>query len=72
MFSANHDILRVWKHIYGEQPGYLALFSGVRPLSGKFPNKNSIDRKTINSKYFRYPEEAEKAARWVNKESHDG
>ncbi len=72
MVGASHDMVKGWNHIYGEQPGYLALFSGVRPPSATSPNKNRLDRKTIGSKYFRYPEEVEQAARWVDQESRNG
>jgi hypothetical protein len=72
MGEAGHDTVEVWEHIYGERPGYVALFSGYRPPSAKTPNTNSIDRAIVRQKYYAWPEEAEQAARWVHQESLDG
>ncbi len=64
--------MKGWPHIFGQQQGYLSLFSGTRPPSGEYPNRNSIDEKTIDQRYFRWPEEAKQAARWVDEESRSG
>ncbi len=64
------ELDRIWKHIYGEGPGHLALFSGSRSPSAKYPNKNRLT--AVEQKYFRWPEEADEAARWVFEESEGG
>ncbi len=70
--NGGNNPIELWQHVYGEQQGYLALFSGNRPSSGEYPNRNKIDDKTIDQRYFRWPEEAVQAARWVDEESRSG
>lgn len=70
--NSDNNSIKIWQHIYGKQQGFLALFSGVRPLSETFPNKTSLDRPTIRQTYFQWPQEAEQATRWVQKEAEAG
>lgn len=70
-YGGNNRI-KGWQHIYGEQQGYLALFSGTRPSSGEYPHKNRLDKKTVSPSYFKWPKEAEQAARWADEKSSAG
>src|SRR5215212_5519305 len=64
-------ILEYWKHLYGASRGYLNIFSGPRP-SGEKGKVNKGRLTEVRDNYFRWPEEAEKAARYVLDESQRG
>src|SRR5689334_7084856 len=51
----NTDRLKLWKHVYGEQDGYLSLFSGNRSHPA---DKRLSDQQTY---YFKYSEDAARA-----------
>ncbi len=57
------DTLKLWSHIYGEQSGILGLFSGMRPepLSKRLEDERSA--------YFAWPDERERARRWIVREA---
>lgn len=55
------DALALWKLLYADTGGYLALFSGRRSKEGSGGSHNRlVDTRSL---YFRYPVEAGKAAR---------
>ena len=56
----------LWEHIFGSQRGLLQIWTGVRGADGK------IAKKTIVSKYFNYPKEAQTAANWALERATEG
>jgi hypothetical protein len=56
----------LWAHIYGEQPGYVGLFSGIRPEPGV---QDLLD---TQSAYFTWPDQAGRAERWLRDQSAAG
>lgn len=54
----HHDAARLWRLLYGDASGYLALFSGRRkPNNGQLTNPSTA--------YFRYPREETSAVRFA-------
>lgn len=64
MIGASHDKERVWKHIYGEQQGYLALFSGVRPPSGYSRTRTASTVKLFAQGTFGGPRKRNRLLDW--------
>ncbi len=56
-------MIPLWFCIYGEQQGILGLFSGVRPE----PSSKEIQDE--RSAYFAWPNERERAQRWIKREA---
>lgn len=63
------DTTLLWRTIYGEAPGMLALFAGRRAGSGQNAKGRLTRTRTM---FFRYPDEASKAARWSFTTSEQG
>lgn len=59
-------MIPLWEHIYGEQRGILALFSGLRPGPGSKKLKDTCPG------YFEWPSEREQARVWVEGEAAAG
>ena len=55
----------LWQHIYGDQEGLIATFSGQRVAGVQ-------DLQATTSRYFQWPSHAEAAVRWLNRESNRG
>src|SRR4051794_834537 len=56
-------MLRLWAHLFGEQSGYLAVFSGLRSAPATKPLED------VAPAYFAYPHQAERAASAVEREA---
>lgn len=56
----------LWEHVFGDQRGILALFSGLRAK----PGSKRLDQ--VRSAYFSYPHHAEEAGRWCSERSEEG
>ncbi len=63
--SALPDTQALWLHVYGERQGYLAAFTGLR-VSPAAKLSNIVER------FFAYPDQADKAARWLTLQSRGG
>ena len=60
------NVVELWTHIYGEQPGLLSLFSGMRPE----PGSNKLD--DPHTAYFEWPGERDRAQMWILREAGAG
>ncbi len=64
--EATEEVTRFWRHIFGGGRGLLHVWTGKRGPDG------TIDKGTIVSNNFNYPEAATTAAEWALKKSTEG
>jgi hypothetical protein len=64
--AGTSEVLKFWRHLFGGGRGQLQIWTGVRTEDDDIP-PNSVD-----SRYFDYPEGAQKAARWAFERSEAG
>jgi hypothetical protein len=57
------EILALWAHVFGEQRGVVATFSGLRPTAG------NGELQVVHSAFFSYPEEERKASEWLQRDA---
>jgi hypothetical protein len=56
------DAVTLWREIYGDGPGFVALFSGTRPTT-------TAALTAVHEAYFAWPRETAAAARWLEREA---
>ncbi|HEY8743611.1 MAG TPA: hypothetical protein VIU62_10945 [Chloroflexota bacterium] len=66
--AATAETLRLFRHIYGDQVGYVSLFSGLRPE----PTSKDKDLVEETTHHYPYPRAAEFAAGWLFTENSAG
>jgi P4 family phage/plasmid primase-like protien len=64
--AKSEDIRKFWRHVLGGESGLLHVWTGKRDAEGV------IDKETIVSNSFNYPDAAESAATWALKKSSEG
>jgi hypothetical protein len=58
------DLHRLWQHIFGDQTGYLCLWTGTR-----LEPDGKIDQQTVAQEFYAYPADAEGAERWLRRQA---
>jgi hypothetical protein len=56
------DAVTLWREVYGDGPGFVALFSGMRPTP-------TAPLTTVHEAYFTWPRETTAATRWLEEQS---